>query len=193
MAVVFHHVGSENSKRDFPATIGSPMSGLKRFGWSELETLSELVTEEVRPEYDAFLRSQKDAVFQIWGIPSGAARIFEKMQAGDLWMLLDSPVEGGGMQYVGKVDYKISGNQFALSKYLWTESRFPHVFFLHGKLIHFPWFEFLDLFGYRRTWDPRGHVCGVADERISGSEVKSAAGLLEFVSSRYGLRNIDDH
>lgn len=187
MKLAYHHVGSENSKRDFPATIGTPSSGLKEFNAQSLEAMSNFINCDQRSDFSSFIRASRNAKFQIWGIPAGAQRVFDKMEVDDLWMLLDSPVEGGGMQYIGKVDFKLPERQYDFSRKLWTEDRFPYIFLMHGFLIHFPWFEFLDLFGYKRGLDPRGHVCGISQNTLDRAGFKQSSDFIDYVSQRYRL------
>jgi hypothetical protein len=185
MAIFFHHVGDQNSRRDFPRTIGTADGGTVRFSRQELTRLVKFLSDDAKGDAEKFIRRSFSDSFQIWGIPDGALKSFNRLDPGDYWFLLDSPHYGGGMQYVGKVDYKFSGKQFDLSKELWTESRFPYIFLMHGSMIHFPWEAFIRHFSYKENYDPRGHVLGVGPQRVRDAPTRTEQGFVDYVTKSF--------
>ena len=72
MPVYFQHVGEAGGNRDFPRTIGTPQSGLRRFGFGEIAPhLTNLPPDEVERLANDTERYAPDG-FQVRGIPSGA-------------------------------------------------------------------------------------------------------------------------
>jgi len=186
VTVFFHHVGDGNAQRDFPRTIGTK-AGAVSFSRYQLGELLPLIEEPGHSELELFLSTATSDDFQIWGIPSGGAALFRRVKPGDYWMLLDTPAGGGGFQYIGKVDLALSGVQEKLSKHLWTESRFPLIFLMHGQMIDMPWGSFLDYFGYRSSWDPRGLAFGLAKERLRSTPTPDDASYVRYVTSTFGM------
>jgi hypothetical protein len=152
MTIFVHHVGDENSRRDFPHTIGTHTDVVHRDAAS-LGPFSSLVPATLDR-------------FQIWGIPNGASQIYERLKPDDWFLLVGALGDGGGVEYVGKVVHVLHGPQRELSKFLWTEDRFPWVFFLRGEMRHIPWPDFLSRLQYSANYDPRGHVFGIGQDRM---------------------------
>ena len=153
-----------------------------KFEGDSLLRLSQHVSDDARAEFTEYVQEHSSIGHQIWGIPSGASQIYGRLEPGDHWLLLDSPRYGGGIQYVGRVDFKVSGKQFLLSKELWTEARFPHIFLMHGQMVFFPWEKFLKHFSYNENYDPRGHILGIARNRFRDSSTKSEIDFVHYLT-----------
>jgi hypothetical protein len=182
MTVFFQHVGEAGGARDFPRTIGTQKSGLKRFSHADVEPhLRNLPSDEIaRLRHDLGYYAPEG--FQIWGIPSGAKSILNDFRVGDYLLLLEAVGPGGSFAYVGRAIAKPSQECFDLSSHLWGEQRFPLIVFLKGGLTNYRWFSFCDNLGYKRNWNPAGNTYRVQHERLIASPYVDDDGLIRAVA-----------
>lgn len=104
MAVFYQHIGERLSERDFPRSLGTPTNGLKRFSVEQIEDFLKHLSPSELANIRQKTRAQTPNGFQIWGIPSGAAKVLDPMKPGDYLMLLVSI----DFQYCGRVIHKMS-------------------------------------------------------------------------------------
>jgi hypothetical protein len=69
MTVFFQHVGEAGGARDFPRTIGTQTTGLRRFSYEDVEPhLGNLSADEIVKMRNDVGHYAPEG-FQIWGIP----------------------------------------------------------------------------------------------------------------------------
>jgi len=184
MTVYFQHVGEAGGARDFPRTIGTAKSGLRRFRIADLEShltnLSGVEIERLRQDTGTY---NPDG-FQVWGIPSGAKAILRDFRVGDYLLLLEAAGVGGSFAYAGRAIAKPSQECFELSHYLWGEQRFPLIVFLKGNLTNYPWLRFCESLGYKVNWNPAGQTYRVPRERLFTSPFIDEEGLVRAVAGQ---------
>ena len=168
VAIYFQHVGERGGSRDFPKTIGDAAVGLRQFTVETVPGLQNFPTAEVDRLRVALQREGLDS-FQIWGVPSGAKSIIASLSEGDWFLLLTSDRPGGQFYYGGQVIFRMSGEQFGLSRELWGEERFPLLIFMRGRLTSHPWETFRRSFGFKENWRLAGQTYRLTPERLSQS------------------------
>lgn len=182
MTIFFHHVGEVGAARDFPRTIFAEdtASGLRLFSGNDiLPELSDLPESEIRRVAGAVRRAQDG--FQIWGIPSGGARLFRRIAENDYLLLIDTDRPGGSISYAGKVICKIENPSFRLSNYLWGEAKFPLIVLLDGFSTHLEVTEFKELFDYSPNWSMRGLAYSLAQPRIQQSQFQNEHSFISYL------------
>jgi hypothetical protein len=173
--------------RDGPRSIGTRENGVKRFSWLDIEPF-------VR-DLDGFeVMSMRHKIadlaptgFQIWGIPSGAQRVLEPMRTGDFLMLLEST----DFSYVGQVIHRASQPQWAWSRHIWGEERFPLIILLQGELITYGWDAFTTHFGFDPKYHMRGNTMRLADERVATSPSGSEEAFIATLLTSTGVKSWD--
>ena len=185
--IYYQHIGEKLWARDAPKSIGTNLSGLKRFDWNYIEPdLSHL-----EPFEQLTIRSKIAELaptgFQIWGIPSGAGRVLSKMDTGDFLMLLEST----DFAYVGQVIHRISQPCWELSYRIWGEQRFPLIVLLQGELISYGWEDFKEHFGLSPRFGMRGNTMLLKEERVVGSPSGSEEAFISTISTTKGIRPWD--
>lgn len=165
MTVFFAHVGDENSKRDFPRTIGT-YAGVLLMDAKSFGRWSDLVPKGFQN-------------FQTWGIPEKADPIHRKLSAGDWFVLVGTIGSVGGVEYIGKVTHVLHEAQPDLSEYLWTEARFPWIFLMSGKMTFVSWSKFLSVIGYAPNFDPRGRIYPVSKQKMALQNYENDFALIE--------------
>lgn len=129
--------------------------------------------------------------FQIWGIPSGAQHVLEKMGTGDFLMLLEST----DFRYVGQVIHRFVQPNHRLSTRIWGEERFPLIILLQGELITYGWDAFVQHFGFDARYHMRGNTMRLSDERVatsqSATEERFISTILTTTGTRYGDQETD--
>lgn len=183
MAVFFHHVGEVGATRDFPRTVfdGDDLSRLRAFRAGDiLPELEDLPEPEIARIAAA---TRGTAGFQIWGIPSGGSRLFQRTNEGDYWLLLDTDRPGGSISYAGRIICKLESPSFRLSNYLWGEAKFPLILLLDGFRTNFEITEFKEAFGYSPNWYMRGWAYRLTDQRIAASTFQTEQAFLQYLRS----------
>ena len=169
MTIYYQHIGERLSERDFPKSLGTPVDGLKRFTFGQIEDflthLSPFELAEIRRK----TRQLTPTGFQIWGLPSGAHTVLKRMRSGDYLLLLVSV----DFQYCGQVIHKISNECFDLSGHVWGEVRFPIIVLLQGELISYDWEDFLSDFDFNPRYHVRGHTISLAANRLAYSRFEN--------------------
>jgi hypothetical protein len=175
MTVFWQHVGAANSARNFPRTVGIPSKGLREFSTSDVRSLlnglGPLQQSELERNFDTIGTTK----FQIWGLPTGAKEILEKMNSGDYLLLLDTNGEGGAFRYIGRILYRLPSEQWDLSKHLWKDTSYPIIVLLRGHLIEYPWVSFLADFHYGSGLRPMGRTYRIAKKAIAESRFGNEA------------------
>ena len=170
--------------RDGPASVGAPKSGTVRFSVDEiLPNLDPVPPPEMTALRDSVDRLAPEG-FQIWGLPSGAAKTIQTMVEGDYLLLL----ENVAFRYGGKVVHKISVPLWNLSEHVWGESRFPLIVFLTGKMILYHWDRFVADFDYDPNYDWRklqGRTNRIADAKVRASRFADESTYLSYLQSDY--------
>jgi hypothetical protein len=94
MTIFFQHVGERGGRRDFPRTVGTRESGLRRFQLADLPELTDQISEEEAAELSHNLADAAPNGFQVWGIPSGAKSISGSLPraTGFCWSKVIAPV-----------------------------------------------------------------------------------------------------
>jgi hypothetical protein len=185
MAIYFHHVGEVGAARDFPRTIfdESSGSGLRHFKDEILPQLSDLPQEEII-RVAAAIRGAPQG-FQIWGIPSGGARLFRRVSEGDIWLLIDTDRPGGSISYAGRIICKIENPSFHFSNYLWGEAKFPLILLMNGFKTNLEITEFKKLFGYASNWYMRGLAYSLREDRIERSQFGTEAAFIDVLQGSW--------
>ncbi len=163
----YFHVGFEGAKRDFPRSLAR-----------------RLTVQEVQPYFQrdlgtgkgrslaAALTAQFPDGFNCWGIPSGGQQVFGLLEPNDIVLLIGKiqlePYPDGVFGYAGRVKIKPNEPLHWTSQYVWTEPRFPLMFFFDALEISLPWPTFLGDVGYRMNMDPHGRGARVNPQRYKG-------------------------
>jgi len=187
VTIFYQHIGEKLSERDFPKSLGSKDTGLVRFQFDEIAAdLEHLPGIEI-----ATLKSTLERLaptgFQIWGIPSGAARVLNRMETGDFLMLLESISFG----YIGQVLHKVSLECRELSTKIWGEHKFPIIIFLQGEMISYDWEDFRDSFGFKPNYHMRGNTMSLAAAKVQSSTFKTEENFVAHVLTSKGINAID--
>ena len=188
VTIYFHHVGEVGAARDFPRTIHTEIdpSTVRHFGADDiLPQLTDLPEDEVLRVATA-LRSVPQGV-QVWGIPSGGARLFRRVNESDFWLLIDTDRPGGTISYAGRIVCKVENPSHELSNYLWGEAKFPLILLLGGFCTELEVTQFKELFGYSPNWSMRGLSYPLAQQRIEGSQFGSESAFIAY------LRTLSDN
>jgi 5-methylcytosine-specific restriction protein A len=117
MTLYFQHVGERGGNRDFPRTIGDPITGLRRFKFTEIEAYLPYEPRE-RRDLEMLLDQLVPNGFQIWGIPSGAKSMLKNLVSGDWLLLLKSDRPGGQFVFAGQIVRRLRQEAFDLSLHL---------------------------------------------------------------------------
>jgi hypothetical protein len=178
MTVFWHHVGDAMSVRDFPKTIGNTRTGnLKVFYLSELQAYLDPFSGPQQHEMaDAFARIG-EAGFQIWGVPAGAKKQFNRISVGDTLLLLNTDQDFGSFQYIGHVLLPLQGEHWKLSDYLWGEQKFPLILFLVGTVVGYPWPKFVEDMKYGSGIKGLGRLHSIGKQSLQDSTYHDEEGL----------------
>lgn len=193
MTVYFHHVGEVGAARDFPRTIfdDGATSGLRHFREGDvLPQVSDLPEDEIFRLASTVRRAANG--FQIWGIPSGGARLFRRVNESDFWLLIDTDRPGGTISYAGRIICKFENPSFHLSNFLWGEQKFPLIILMEGFKTSLEITDFKELFGYADNWSMRGLAYSLSDARIQNSRFRTESAFVEFLRTSYPLPTTPD-
>jgi len=166
MTVYYQHIGEQMAARDFPRSLGTPTSGLKRFSFEDVEEFLQHLNPLEIADIKSKSRELAPTGFQMWGIPSGAQRVLAKMQTGDFLMLLEST----DFTYCGQVIHRVTDLCYDLSYDIWGEQRFPIIVLLQGEMISYGWGEFLEDFNFASNYHLRGTTANIRTERVASSK-----------------------
>ena len=187
MTVFYQHIGEKLSLRDFPKSLGTKDTGLVRFQLEDivedLQHLSGFELSEIKSKVSRLAPTG----FQIWGIPSGAARVLNRMGTGDFLMLLESITFG----YVGQVLHKVSLECRDLSTKVWGEHKFPIIIFLQGEMISYDWENFRDSFGFDAKYHMRGNTMSLASSRMKLSSFQTEENFISHILTTKGINPVD--
>ncbi len=184
MAIFWHHVGDQLSKRDFPRTIGSQRFGLREFKLEDVESdIDEGVGFQLNELKDGYARIGS-STFQIWGVPTGAKTALNKLRTGDWLLLLNSSEDYGFFEYCGRVLLRVPGEQWKLSYKLWGEQKFPIILFLKGTIVYYPWPEFVNDLGYGTGLKGMGRVHSISEKALANSRFGSEYSFMSYVGSK---------
>jgi hypothetical protein len=177
---IFYQQSGTRGEQDFSKTLTSRDRGSLRF----------FTPDSIEQEYK--FRAPTDATqsliipdrgVQIWGVPSGAAGVVQKMAVGDLVLLIGhlSPknVEFGRFFYGGRITYILPYEDFDFSRRLWGDGGFPLIFFMQGALIDYTWLQFCEDFRFKPTYFIAGHIVRVPPERLAKSVYRTQSALAE--------------
>lgn len=178
--------------RDAPRSLGTPLDGVRRFAWLDIEEYLDAVTPyELMEARGMVTKEAAPTGFQIWGIPSGAQRVLEKMAAGDFLMLLEST----DFRYVGQVLHRFTQPNHRLSRHIWGEERFPLIILLQGEMITYGWDAFAKHFSFDPKYHMRGNTMSLSSDRVSasqtGTEERFISTILTTTGTHYGDQEID--
>ena len=108
-------------------------------------------------------------------MPSGAIDAFHRLAPGDIVFLLGqlqlvpnsvaSDEFDGLFEYCGEVTIKPQPNErlYNTSRYVWTEERFPLMFFFKARRIRLPYQTFLTHLGYKSTYQAPAWFLSASD------------------------------
>ena len=163
----YHHVGGEGARRDFPRSLGSKLT----VGAIQPLLKRDLSVQQGR-RFGQRLRSDFPNGFSCWAPPIGAEQVFDSLTPGDIVFLIGSiqlqPFPDGVFEYAGRVKVKSTEHLYETSRYIWTESKFPLLFFFDAIRISLPWPKFLQHVGYSMRTDPHGRFSRVHPKRYVG-------------------------
>lgn len=183
MAVYYQHIGEKLAARDFPRSLGTREGGLRRFSFDEIEPFLRHLPAEELVDIASKVRDLVPDGFQVWGIPSGAARVLAGMATGDFLLLLESTA----FRYVGQVIHRASEMCWDLSGHIWSEQRFPILILTQGELIDYAWAEFRIDFGLAANYHMRGNTMRLADDRLLGSRYGGEEAFVAALLSTKGI------
>jgi len=148
MDLFYHVVGLEGSK-DFKKTVA------KKWQWSEIESaldLDEDTVSHLKRKTDKTLGSR----FNIWGVPSGAEKIWKLMREEQAYLLLITSIaiHNSSILYGGKVSIVVPGHQWDLSERLWQSKTFPLICFFQTEHLATDWESFREAAGYLENYRP---------------------------------------
>jgi hypothetical protein len=179
------HVGDQLSARDFPRTLGTPSRGLRQFELEEVRSrMSDVASAQMAAIDRDFLAIGKNT-FQIWGLPTGAAKTLAKIGPGDYFMALDTNAEWGAFKYIGRVLSYLPGEHWNLSQHLWKESKFPLILLLHGVLVKYPWHQFLSDFGYSAGFLPMGRTYRISKTTLGKSDFANDLDFFNYLVAQF--------
>ena len=187
MTIYYQHIGEALSARDFPRSLGTQATGLKRFMFADIEQRIQHIPPEEILEVREKITEHAATGFQIWGLPSGADRVVRRMETGDFLMLLESTDFG----YVGQVIHRMSEPCWDLSDHIWGEQRFPIIVLLQGELISYAWSDFLAHFGIAPNYQLRGRTASLADERVASSPSHTEEAFISMLLATKGTNPFD--
>jgi hypothetical protein len=175
MNAFFHHVGDDGVDRDFPKTVYSEIS-IKKLQEEKPDFPNSLyIISQLQKEFPS-------GSFNVWGIPAGAYPVVRAMQPGDLVLLIDNARwSTGQVRAMGLVKVFLAEEMTELSRYFWGENRFPFVFFFKAEHTSLTWLEFLEMFGYKQNWNPRGLFYHLSEERLGKMKPED---LYDFLKSK---------
>ena len=177
----YHHVGREGSERDFPRSLG------QRLAVQEIQPyLTKDLGQAEGERFVSRLRAAFPQGFNCWGLPSRARQVFDLLERDDIVLLIGklqlqphpdgTLLYDGAFEYAGQLQVICPDRLHETSRYVWTEPKFPLMFFFEASPIGLPWRVFLQDVGYKATWDPHGHfhpVSGQKNERLPGGDPDS--------------------
>jgi hypothetical protein len=187
MTIYYQHIGERLTARDFPKSLGTAGSGLVRFGFKDIEGFLEHLTPLELLDIESKCSQLAPTGFQIWGIPSGAQRVLEKMQTGDFLMLLEST----DFAYCGQVLHRITDMCPDLSNEIWGEQKFPIIILLQGEMISYGWNEFAEHFGFAPNYHMRGNTMSLSAKRVIESTSGTEEAFISSVLTTKGTNPVD--
>jgi hypothetical protein len=191
MAIFWQHVGDQNSKRDFPRTIGTTRLGLRQLSVGVIEPNLDDAGPIYNTENRRRLKEIEREAVQIWGLPSGASPAFAKMDTGDHLMLLDSNGFGGAFRYIGKIIVALKGQNRDISFKLWTEHKFPLIVILQGTLVDYAWEQFLKDFNFGMGFRPMGRTYRISQKAFSSAIVNTDYDFVDYVTTKYAAKDVE--
>lgn len=183
MSVFYQHIGRELWARDAPRTLGDA-AGPKRFSMEEIGPQLSDIDQVTVSVLEQLITDVAPTGFQIWGLPSGAARVLNSMVAGDSLLLLESEY----FRYAGQVLKKMDQPSWQLSRYLWGEEKFPIIVFLQGQTIDYPWSDFRTEFGFDPRYHMRGNTMRLSEERLIDSRYQTESRFLAHIFQNDNVR-----
>jgi hypothetical protein len=187
MTIYYQHVGEGMAQRDFPRTLGTARSGVKRFTLDEVRPFIEALNPLEVAEISDSVQELAPTGFQIWGIPSGAMHVLEHMRTGDFLLLLEST----DFTYCGQVIHRVSEQLHSFSLHLWGEARFPIIIFLQGELVAYPWSDFIQDFKFAQNYHMRGNTMSISSERVAASRFRTEEDFVAAILTTKGVRPSD--
>jgi hypothetical protein len=188
--VFWQHVGDELSRRDFPRTLGTAQTGLREYRLEQIRPHLVDLPAPQASELERNLLRIGNSTFQIWGLPTGAAKTLSKMETGDYFMALDTNQEWGAFRYIGRVLYYLPSEQWQLSLHLWKERKFPLILLMTGNLIAYPWQRFLSDFRYGAGLRPMGRTFRISDESFANGPCSTDTEFFDHIVSQFPPKQV---
>jgi 5-methylcytosine-specific restriction protein A len=172
MQLFFHDVGLKGATRDFPKTV---------FENVHLSTVEKHAPPELKAEMVSKLQQLfPEGKFNAWGVPSGAASVINRLEAGDVMLLIRTTGGGDGdMPALCIVKAYWRQEMLDLSNALWGDAHFPYIFFFDTEPIYLTWRQFRQDVGYAPNFRPAGQVYRVNLDRLS--QFQGAHGYLTYL------------
>lgn len=171
----FCHVGEPGSKRDFPRSLARQFHSAELLPYFE-QDLGKTKAQLLKTALD---RAYPNG-FQCWGVPIGAESMFNSLTPGDVVLLIGKiqvePFPDGEFEYAGVAGLKSTLPLHVTSRFVWTEARFPWMFFLVAEPVQLPWPIFLRDVGYANNFNPHGWALRVHPKRyrtLPGGDARS--------------------
>jgi hypothetical protein len=124
-----------------------------------------------------------------WGIPSGGESVFKFIDPGDVVLLIGAlqlqPCPDGVFEFGGIVKVVSRDRLHNTSTFVWTEPRFPLMFFFDAQPMRLPWPVFLRDVGYKPNMDPHGRGVRVNPNRYANLPGGSPVAYLQHILSTY--------
>jgi 5-methylcytosine-specific restriction protein A len=159
MQLFFHDVGLKGATRDFPQTV---------FGSVSISTVEKHAPKELKAEMVSTLRQLfPDGQFNVWGVPAGAASVINRLNTGDVMLLIRTTGGDGDIPALCIVKAYWRHEMFDLSTALWGDAHFPYIFFFDTEPIFLTWKQFKEDVGYAINFRPSGQVYRVNQDRLS--------------------------
>lgn len=156
MQFYFHEVGIKGAESAFPKTV-----------YKKIKT-ENIASFTSNPEHTQKLLNEEfsDGFCNVWGVPKGAASIINKIQIGDIVLLVRTRAKDGDIPILCKIKFILNESSPELSKSLWGDERFPLIFLFECEVISYTWKELVNDLGYSHKFRPNGSIYRVMEERL---------------------------
>ena len=180
----FHHVGRAGAERDFRRSLAHKIKAS-----AVVPSLRTDLGSQRGEQFAADLGRLFPSGFNCWAPPAAADKSIASLEVGDIVLLIGAiqlqPFADGAFDYLGKVRVKSVVPLHETSRYIWTEAKFPWLFFFEATKIKLPWPTFLTQVGYRPNFDPRGLFYRVNPKRYGSLPGGDPDGYARYVMAEY--------
>lgn len=178
MNIYYHHVGKKGATEDFPKTVYTPIN---------ISVVEQSIPNSVTQK-ETILRdlnsSFPEGLFNCWGVPSGAHTVIKNLAIGDFVLLIETTSGIGNIPALCHIKNYWNLELRDLSQSLWSNHKYPYIFFFNTERITLPWTHFIDHVGYKSNYRPSGNFLSVKQERLS--KFGGESNYINFLKKKYG-------